>query len=405
MSGKSPSICLYFQVHQPYRLIEYDFFRIGEHAHYENRPLNEGVLHKVCDRCYLPVCRLFQRLIDESDGQFCFALSLSGVLMEQLAELRPDVLESFRRLVATGRVEILGETYYHSLASLFSEAEFREQVRLHGAMVETHFGVKPTVFRNTELVYSNQVAVLAEELGFRGVLAEGVTWLLSPRSPNHIFSPPTGGPPRLLLRNAGLSDDFAFRFSDATWKEYPVTPSKALAWVRESGGEVANLFMDLESLGEHQELETGIFQFWEGFVRAGVAAGIEFLCPGEAVDSLVAERIYDCPRVSSWADHERDASAWLGGPMQEEAASKIFSMEAAIRATGNQELLESWRRLQTSDHLHYMSTKGGTDGMVHDHFRPYESPYDAYIYFMNALADLQIRVDECRVREKVGALV
>lgn len=391
-SGKTPNPCLYFQVHQPYRLVEYDFFRIGEHAYYENDWLNEEVFSKVSEKCYLPATRLFQRLVEKTDGRFRFALSFSGVVLEQMEAYRPDVLQSFRDLVATGAVEVLAETYYHSLASLYSWEEFRRQVGLHDEKVRALFGVTPRVFRNTELIYHNQLAAEVERLGYTGILGEGVPWILWENTPNSLAQAPNVKSIRTLLRNAGLSDDLGFRFSDADWKEYPLTARKFLGWLGKYGGEVANLFLDFEAIGEHQWADTGIFRFWEDFVLLALAEGVEFVTPGEAVERHEPRYLYDCHAPTSWADRERDLSAWLGNVMQQESAQKVYAIGEAVRATGDPAILKAWSKLQCSDHLHYMSTKGGTDGGVHGYFSPYTSPYSAYIYFMNALADLQIRV-------------
>lgn len=387
-----PSPCVYFQVHQPFRLIEYDFFRIGEHAYYENDWLNQQVFEKVAEKCYLPATRLFRRLIDETDGRFRMALSFSGVVLEQMERFRPDVLEAFQQLVSTGAVEVLGETYYHSLSSLYSQVEFQRQVGMHREKVRALFGVEPRVFRNTELVYSNALAAEAEALGFEGILAEGVSWLLGSRSPNYVCRPPQESGIKTLLRNPGLSDDIGFRFSDRDWKEYPVTPRKFVGWMRKHEGDVVNLFMDLEAIGEHQWEDTGIFDFWRNFARLTLHLGGRFVTPSEAIATFKPRFAYDCRQPTSWADYERDVSAWLGNVMQQEAAAKIHALEPEVLATKDAALIHAWAKLQTSDHLHYMSTKGGTDGMVHGYFSPYDSPYDAYIFFMNALADLQIRI-------------
>lgn len=384
--------CLYFQVHQPFRLVEYDFFSIGESAHYENDPLNEAVFRKVAEKCYRPATALFQKLVAESEGRFRLTLSFSGVVLDQMERFGPDVLELFQDLVATGAVEILGETYFHSLASLFSEEEFRRQVSLHGDVIERHFGCRPRVFRNTELIYSDRIASLVREMGFRGVLAEGVPWINPQVTGNHLVAAPGCGLP-LLLRNATLSDDLAFRFSDRTWSEYPLTPEKLIGWIDRFPGDLINLFMDYETIGEHQWEDTGIFEFWTEFVPLVLKQGGQFVTPSEAVAQFSIQGDYECESPTSWADHERDLSAWLGNVMQQEAALKIHALEQGVKRCRERGLLEAWSRLQTSDHFHYMSTKSGTDGAVHGYFSPFPSPYEAYIYFMNVLADLQIRVD------------
>lgn len=389
-----PDVCLYFQVHQPNRLIPYDFFRIGEHAFYEDDGMNAGILNKVAEKCYLPANRMFQKLIGQHAGRFRMALSISGTVIEQMERYRPDVLESFQELVATGGVELLAETYYHSLAFVHSRKEFERQVEMHLQKLEDVFSVRPRVFRNTELIYNNAIAAQAETMGFDGVIAEGVDRTLAGQSPNFLYRAPDTARVRTLLRNIPLSDDLGFRFSDKSWNEYPLTPEKFAGWLAESEGDVLNLFMDYESIGEHQWKDTGVFEFWDALPEAVIEAGSQWVTPSEAVNLYRASREYDCQPLTSWADAERDLSAWMGNIMQQEAIAKIHRLEEAVLAVKDPELTHTWAKMQTSDHFYWMSTKGGTDGSVHDYFTPYPSPYDAYIYFMNALADLQIRLRE-----------
>ena len=396
-----PDVCLYFQVHQPNRLIPYDFFRIGEHAFYEDDGLNSSILNKVAEKCYLPANRMFKKLIEESEGRFRMAMSISGTVIEQLEQYRPDVLESFQELVATGGVEILAETYYHSLAFVHSNREFERQVEKHLEKIEEVFAVRPRVFRNTELIYNNAIAAKVETMGFDGVIAEGVEWTLNGHSPNFLYRAPTTARIKTLLRNTGLSDDLGFRFSDKNWKEYPLTPEKFADWVMDSPGDVVNLFLDYESIGEHQWADTGVFDFWEKLPEAIIEAGSQFVTPMEAVEVYRASREYDCHFITSWADAERDLSAWMGNIMQQEAIAKVHRLEQAILAVKDADLTHTWAKMQTSDHFYWMSTKGGTDGSVHSYFSPYPGPYDAYIYFMNVLADLQIRLR--RAQEKAAA--
>jgi alpha-amylase len=395
-----PDVCLYFQVHQPHRLIPYDFFRIGEHAYYEDDTLNGEVLSKVAEKSYLPANAMFKRLIQESHGQFRMALSISGVVLEQMETHRPDVLESFRELVATGGVELLAETYYHSLAIVHSKKEFERQVELHLEKLEDVFKVRPRVFRNTELIYNNAIAAQAETMGFDGILGEGVPWVLNGKSPNFLYRAPHVSQLKTLLRNHTMSDDIGFRFSDRSWSEWPLTPEKFASWLKDSPGDVVNLFMDYETIGEHQWADTGIFEFWEKLPQAVVDEDIRWVTPSEVVDLYRASQEYDCHWPTSWADAERDLSAWMGNVMQQEAIAKIHRLEDEVLAVKDPELAHAWAKMQTSDHFYWMSTKGGTDGGVHQYFSPYGSPYDAYIYFMNALADLQIRLK--RAQEKAA---
>ncbi len=387
-----PDVCLYFQVHQPNRLLSYDFFRIGENAVYEDEAMNAEILSKVAEKCYLPANRMFQRLIEENEGRFRMALSISGMVIEQMERYRPDVLESFQELVASGGVELLAETYYHSLSFVHSNKEFDRQVEMHLQKLEDVFTVRPRVFRNTELIYNDAIAAKAETMGFDGIIAEGVEANLDGKSPNFLYRAPTTARIKTLLRNIRLSDDLGFRFSDKGWKEYPLTPEKFAAWLADCDSDVVNLFMDYEAIGEHQWEDSGIFEFWNGLPEAVSEAGLQWVTPSEGVDLYRASQPYSSRFITSWADNERDLSAWMGNVMQQEAIAKVHRLEQEILAVNDPGLTDTWAKMQTSDHFYWMSTKGGTDGSVHSYFTPYPSPYDAYIYFMNVLADLQIRL-------------
>lgn len=399
-----PDVCLYFQVHQPNRLLPYDFFKIGENAVYEDEALNREIFNKVADKCYLPANRMFQRLVDENDGRFRMALSISGVAIEQMERFRPDVLESFQELVASGGVELLAETYYHSLSFVHSNKEFDRQVDLHLQKLEEVFSVRPRVFRNTELIYNDDIAAKAETMGFEGVVAEGVERNLSGMSPNFLYRAPRTARIKTLLRNINLSDDLGFRFSDRSWSDYPLTPEKFAGWLAQCDGDVVSLFLDYETIGEHHWEDTGIFRFWEALPEAVDEAGLQWVTPSEAVMLYRASREYSSPSLTSWADAERDLSAWTGNALQQEAIDKVHRLEQEILAVNDPELTDSWAKMQTSDHFYWMSTKGGTDGSVHRYFTPYPSPYDAYIYFMNVLADLQIRLRRSQERRGIEKL-
>ena len=387
-----PDVCLYFQVHQPNRLLPYDFFRIGENATYEDEAMNAEILSKVAENCYLPANRMFKRLIEENEGRLRMALSISGVVIAQMQHYRPDVLESFQELVATGSVELLAETYYHSLAFVHSNKEFDRQVELHLQKLEDVFSVRPRVFRNTELIYNDAIAAKVETMGFDGIIAEGIEHNLDGQSPNFTYRAPTTARIKTLLRNHVLSDDLGFRIVDPSWSEYPLTAEKFAGWLAACDGDVVNLFMDYETIGEHQSKDTGIFDFWEAMPAAIDEAGLQWVTPSESVELYRASREYSSQKLSSWADKERDLSAWMGNTMQQEAIAKVHRLESEILAANNPELTDIWAKMQTSDHFYWMSTKGGTDGNIHTYFTPYPSPYDAYIYFMNVQADLQIRL-------------
>ena len=399
MMAASPLLapCICFQVHQPYRLTSYDFFQIGQRSYYEDDELNRRVFSKVAEKCYLPAAQFFRKLIERSEGRFRIALSFTGLVLEQMADYRPDVLDSFCDLIATGGVEVLGETYYHSLASLYSFAEFQRQINLHGAKVREVFGVEPRVFRNTEFIYSNRIATEVESQGFRGILAEGVPWVHPHSEANYLVKAPGTKAVKILLRNSFLSDDLAFRFTDKTWKGYPLNAADYCERLAGMHGQLLNIFMDFETIGEHQWRDSGTFRFWEEFVSMYLERGGEFVSPSMAVARFEVESDYDCSQPTSWAESERDPSAWIGNAMQKEAALKIHGIEQAVMETGDPRLIHSWSKLQCSDHFHYMNSRVGSDGLAHRYLSPFETPYDAYIYFMNALADLQIRVDRINI--------
>jgi alpha-amylase len=396
-----PDVCIYFQVHQPNRLLPYDFFRIGENAVYEDVAMNAAILDKVSDNCYLPANKMFKKLVEENDGRFRMALSISGTAIEQMERYRPDVLDSFRELVATGSVEVLAETYYHSLAFVHSNKEFDRQVEMHLEKLEKVFSVRPRVFRNTELIYNDSIAAKVETMGFDGIIAEGVDWNLNGGSPNFIYQAPEAARIKTILRNTRLSDDLGFRFSDQSWCEFPVTPGKFASWLGDCEGDVVNIFMDYENIGEHQSAETGIFDFWKALPEAIDDQGLQWVTPSESVELYRASREYHSRFITSWADAERDLSAWMGNVMQQEAIAKVHRLEHEILAVNDPELTDTWAKMQTSDHFYWMSTKGGTDGTFHSTMTPYPSPYDAYIYFMNVLADLQIRLRRAQDRQKM----
>lgn len=386
-----PIVCLYFQVHQPYRLRRYSIFDADQN--YFDDFKNSEICRRVASKCYLPANQLILELLRRHEGRFRLAYSLSGVVLDQFASYCPEVIESFQRLAATGCVEFLAETYYHSLAALYSPEEFSEQVRLHEKKVQSLFQQRPRVFRNTELIYNNQIAAAARQLGYAAVLAEGADSLLGARSPNFVYQA-RGAPVKLLLKNYRLSDDIAFRFSDRSWAEWPLTPEKFAEWISALGEEAqtVNLFMDYETIGEHQWAETGIFEFLQRLPSEILRhPDNRFMPPGEILGSLEPAGEMNAPHLVSWADTERDVSAWLGNAMQSNALQELYALEKAVKSKGDPGLLSDWRRLQCSDHFYYMSTKSFADGVVHKYFNPYESPYDSFINFMNVLDNLAAR--------------
>jgi len=393
------SICFYFQVHQPFRIRRYSIFDIGEKNDYFNDTSgtsidNQFIIRKVADKCYLPMNQVLLDLLNKHP-EFKISFSFSGVFLEQLEQFAPEVLESFQRLVATGRVEILAETYYHSLAFLYSKGEFREQVRKHTELIKRLFGKVPKVFRNTELIYNNDLAREIEILGYKGIISEGASHILGWKSPNFVYRPAGTQNLKVLLKNFQLSDDMAFRFGEKCWKEWPLTVPKYVQWVNavNGNGNVINLFMDYETFGEHQWEDTGIFEFMKYLPEEILRhPDNDFKTPSEVVDSYDTVGEFDVPHFISWADVERDLSAWLGNEMQHAAITRVYSMAQKVLDTGDEELIHKWRKLQTSDHFYYMCTKWFNDGDVHKYFNPYETPYDAFISFMNTLHDLELAV-------------
>ena len=422
----SPSVCFYFQVHQPFRLRDMRITEIGESKNYFDDEKNHAVFRKVAEKCYLPTNALLLRIL-QKHPHFRAAFSLSGVFLDQCREYGPDVLESFQKLAATGQVEFLAETYYHSLSCLFSLEEFCEQVEKHTETIKKLFKIKPTTFRNTELVYSNEVAEVARLLGFKTILAEGADRILHGRSPNVVYTPPLFSlsrewqriiarhkihavpvkKMRTLLKNYQLSDDIAFRFGAAHRSKTPLTAETFAAWIKKSHGASVNLFMDYETFGEHQWADTGIFQFLEALPGAFQKHHIALTTPAETSVKYGKGTLpmLDAHAPVSWADTERDLSAWRGNHLQEAALVGIYALEKAVKKLKNPVLLDIWRKLQTSDHFYYLCTKYWADGDVHKYFSPYESPYEAYRRYSHVLEDLKLTIekvtsDQCFVPRK-----
>lgn len=391
------SICFYFQVHQPYRLKKYSVFDIGQDHEYfkhpEEEPLNNKfIFNKVAEKCYLKTNKLLLRLLKEHP-EFKVAFSISGVFLDQAEEFDSSVIKSFVDLVKTGQVEILEETYYHSLAFIFSKDEFRKQVLLHRQKVKELFGVEPKVFRNTELIYNNELAKEISQLGYTGILLEGANKILGWRNPNFVYQAKDSGI-KLLTRNYKFSDDIGFRFSDKNWDEHPLSAKKYASWVeKEKNAQVINIFVDYETFGEHQWEESGIFNFLNQLPKELIKSGNDFIFPSEALEKYPSQDELDIPDFISWADEERDLSAWLSNPMQHEAFKKLYDLEKRVNTKGDNELTEDWRKMQTSDHFYYMCTKFFADGDVHKYFNPYQSPYEAFINYMNVLNDLKFRLE------------
>ncbi len=389
------SVCFYFQMHQPFRLRRYSVFDTDRH-YFDDR-LNAELCRKVAARCYLPANQLMLDLIRQFDGKFRIAFSMTGSILEQCQQYVPEVIESLQQLNSTGCVEFLDETYYHSLSFLYSREEFRAQVDQHRKKIKELFGQEPRVFRNTELIYNNDLAHFVSHMGYDGIITEGADNILGYRHPNSVYRPPHAPRLKLLLKNYRLSDDIAFRFSNPAAACWPLTAEKFAGSINEIPDEnaVCNLFFDYETIGEHHVAETGIFEFFKhlpGNILKN--AKNSFLTPSQIIDKFDAVGEIDVPHMISWADTERDLSAWLGNAMQSNALHELYKIEGALKEKGDTDLLIDWRKLTGSDHFYYMCTKYWADGEVHKYFSPYESPYDSYINFMNVLDNVQTRLRE-----------
>jgi alpha-amylase len=414
------TVCFYFQVHQPYRLRNFSIFDTCNNDSVNTRDYfndasdtahnNQKVMQKVARKSYLPTNQALLDLL-ETHPEFRVSFSFSGVVLEQFAEFAPEVLESFQALVATGQVEVLSETYHHSLAFFYDRDEFRSQVEEHGNLVYDLFGITPRVFRNTELAYNNELGKWADDHGYAGVLAEGWDPVLEWRSPNFLYQPPGVKNTRLLLKNYKLSDDIAFRFSDKKWKGWPLTAEKFTDWIndhnadRDTSGKLINLFIDYETFGEHQWEDTGIFDFLRSL--PGVLLrhpDNNFMTPSEVIENHDVHDEVDIPNTITWADSERDLSAWLGNEMQQSAVKSLYELGPAVEKTNDSNIMRDWKRLQTSDHLYYMCTKWSADGDVHAYFNPYESPYEAFVNYMNILGDLRERCTQESTFQKQSTL-
>ena len=403
------TVCPYFHVHQPYRIKKYRVFDIGNDNQYFNDGSgsdlnNRRIVEKVANKSYRPMNAVLGELL-ETHPDFRFALSFSGTVLDQFEAYTPDVLESFQKLIATGRVEVLADTYHHSLAFFYSIPEFERQVARHSKRVKELFGVKPQVFRNTELSYRNDLARWCEQHGYLGIMAEGWDKYLGWRSPNYLYRPWGCKKIKVLLKNYKLSDDIAFRFSNQGWESWPLDAPTYANWIHahHGDGQTINLFMDYETFGEHQWEDTGIFNFMRSLPGMLLEhPDTAFKTPTETIKENETVGEFDVPDILTWADTDRDLTAWTGNDIQRDAIRAIYAIEDDVMQSGDQELIETWRKLQTSDHFYYMCTKWFNDGDVHAYFSPYESPYDAYIAFMNALSDLQLRVSHAvAVRQSI----
>lgn len=394
------AIVLYLHVHQPYRIKHYTIFNVGDdHGYFDDhsnsKTNNQSMIHKVAEKSYIPTNQKLLELLNEHP-EFKLSLSITGTVLEQLEQFAPVALQSFKDLFATGRVEIVGETYHHSLAFFYSRAEFEMQVKMHREKVHQLFGQTPKVFRNTELSYNNDLAYWADKAGYKGILAEGWDPVLGWRSPNYVYRPTYTNQIRLLMKNYKLSDDIAFRFGDQNWSQWPLTADKFTHWLNaQQDATNFNLFMDYETFGEHQWSESGIFDFLHHLPNKWLESpNHTFMTVSEVIDTFDPVDQVDVPQTITWADTERDLSAWLGNPMQQQAIKALYDLQTSIIDSGDLMFIEDWRKLQTSDHFYYMCTKWFNDGDIHAYFSPYDNPYDAFTNFMNAFHDLQYRLTQ-----------
>ncbi len=388
---------MYFQVHQPFRLKTYRFFDIGNDHHYYDEYQNRTIIRRVAQKSYLPANKALLETIRELGEDFRVSFSISGIAFDQFEMYAPEVLDSFRELADTGQVEFLAETDGHSLSALRNEDEFRAQVNTHREKVKFYFNQDPVSFRNTELVYSDRIGAMVHDLGFKVMLTEGAKHILGWKSPNYMYCNAHNPKLKVLLRNFLLSDDIAFRFSEKAWSEWPLTAAKFAGWLNriDEKENIVNLFMDYETFGEHQWEDTGILKFLREMPsRVLQDTPFRFRTPSQLADSVPAVSAIHVPNAVSWADEERDLTAWLGNELQDEAFGKLYSLADKMRDCANVQLLNDWRYLQTSDHFYYMCTKWFSDGEVHKYFNPYASPYEAFINYMNVLSDFTGRVDD-----------
>ena len=390
------SICFYFQIHQPFRLKTYRFFDIGNDHYYYDDFANDDIITRIAQRSYMPANQMLLDMIKENGKKFKVAFSISGTALEQLEQYVPEFIDSMKELADTGCVEFLSETYAHSLASLVDPEEFVAQVKAHDEKIYQLFGQRPKVFRNTELIYDDDIASMVASMGFKGAITDGAKHILGWKSPNYLYKAASAPKLRLLLKNSKLSDDIAFRFSNPEWSAYPLNADKYIEWIAALPEEeiLVNLFMNYETFGELQPRESGIFEFMKALPRFASQYNIEFMTPSEVVSKIKPVGELSVMHPISWADEARDTSAWMGNILQDEAVNKLYCLGERIRMVTDKRIRQDWNYLQASDHFYYMSTKHSSDGSVHSHYSPYDSPYAAFTNYMNVLSDFLIRVRE-----------
>lgn len=392
-SAASKNICLCFQVHEPARLRLYRFFDIGVDSHYYDDFANRTTLKHTVEECYLPMNALLLDLIKSTKGGLKLSFCISGSALELFDRYAPEVIDSFRALAETGCVEFVSTPYYHSLSSLASGAEFRHQVLKHEALTEKLFGVKPTTFCNTELIYSDSIAAEVAAMGYKAVITEGAKNLLGWRSPDYVYGSESAPGLKLLLRSYGLSDDVGLRFSDSHWASWPLTAEKYLGWVQACDGSLVNICTGYDSFGLVHPASSGIFDFFRAFVGQALAQGLGFVTPAQAA---LAEPVAELsvPDAISWTGVESDVSAWLGNELQQDAFNKLYALTEQLSILGDADLWSDFGHLQESDNFYYMCTKFFAEGDVRKFQNPYDTPYEAFINYMNVLNDFTIRVKD-----------
>ncbi|HEX2936355.1 MAG TPA: glycoside hydrolase family 57 protein [Bacteroidales bacterium] len=391
------TICLYFQIHQPFRLKRYRFFDIGNDDYYYDDYSNDSILQRVTQRSYLKANKILGHLIKEYKENFKVTFSISGTAINQFELYAPQVLESLKQLSKTGNVEFLSEPDAHSLASLIHRDEFEKQVAAHRLKIQKYFNQTPTIFKNTELIYSDDLANQIVDMGFEGTITEGAKQILGWKSPNYLYCSAVNPRLKLLLRNFKLSDDLSFRFSNRAWNEFPLTTEKFAYWLNhvDSREENINIFVDYETFGGRQPEESGIFEFLKHLPGTVLkSTNYTFSTPSEVIKNLQPVAAVSVPNPISWADEERDITAWLGNDLQKEAFHKLYQLKEQIDQCQDRRILTDWKYLQTSDHFHYMSTKFFSDRPTYAYVNPFESPYDAFINYMNVLSDFALRVKQ-----------
>ena len=393
------ALCLYFQIHQPLRLRRYRFFDIGNDHYYYDDYINESIMRKITDECYLPANKIILELLKENKGKFKISYSITGIALDQFEQYAPEVIDSFKELAKTGDVEFLAETYSHSLAALINQDEFVQQVTSHSDKIEDLFGSRPSVFRNTEMIYSDEIGEMVAKMGYKAILTEGAKHILGWKSPNYLYCNAINPKLKVLMRNYKLSDDISSRFSFEGWKDWPLTTAKLVGWLNDMDDkeDVVNIFMDYETFGEHQKKESGIFEFLAHLPEDVILKSkYKFSTPSEVAKEFQPIAQVHVPNVISWVDEERDLSAWLGNKLQSEAFQKLYALREDVLAVNDDRINKDWKYLQASDHFYYMCTKFSSEGDVHSYFNPYSSPYDVFINYMNVLSDFQMRLKELK---------